>query len=63
MATDTYLISMALLGSIMVYPAGRMAYVDALFLSTGAVTQSGLNTWVCHVGWWSNNTHECIESI
>ncbi|KAF2702990.1 high affinity potassium transport protein [Pleomassaria siparia CBS 279.74] len=40
----TYLISMTLLGSIIIYPASNMAYIDALFFSSGAATQSGLNT-------------------
>ncbi|KAF2467846.1 uncharacterized protein BDR25DRAFT_305303 [Lindgomyces ingoldianus] len=35
---------MALLGSILLYPAGRMSYIDALFFASGATTQSGLNT-------------------
>ncbi|ORY19287.1 cation transport protein-domain-containing protein [Clohesyomyces aquaticus] len=39
-----YLVGMALLGSILLYPAGGMAYVDALFFASGAATQSGLNT-------------------
>lgn len=41
---DTYIITMALLGSVLIYPAGDMAYVDALFFGSGAATQSGLNT-------------------
>ncbi|KAF2789695.1 high affinity potassium transport protein [Melanomma pulvis-pyrius CBS 109.77] len=40
----TYLICMTLIGSILLYPAGDMAYIDALFFSSGAATQSGLNT-------------------
>ncbi|KAF2276492.1 potassium transport protein TRK1/TRK2 [Westerdykella ornata] len=40
----TYIIGMALLGSIIIYPAGNMAYIDALFFASGAATQSGLNT-------------------
>ncbi|KAF2179863.1 potassium transport protein TRK1/TRK2 [Zopfia rhizophila CBS 207.26] len=35
---------MALLGSILLYPAGEMTYIDALFFASGAATQSGLNT-------------------
>ncbi|KAI3281815.1 hypothetical protein DTO002I6_9652 [Penicillium roqueforti] len=40
----TYIITWALIGSIIVYPGGGIAYTDALFLSVGAATQSGLNT-------------------
>ncbi|KAF2725198.1 potassium transport protein TRK1/TRK2 [Polychaeton citri CBS 116435] len=39
-----YMIGMSLVGSIMLYPAGLMPYIDALFFSSGAATQSGLNT-------------------
>lgn len=35
---------MTLFGSILLYPAGEVAYVDALFFASGAATQSGLNT-------------------
>jgi hypothetical protein len=35
---------MSIIGSILLYPAGGMAYVDALFFASGAATQSGLNT-------------------
>ncbi|KAJ6168006.1 hypothetical protein N7497_000849 [Penicillium chrysogenum] len=40
----TYIITWALIGSIIVYSGGGIAYTDALFLSVGAATQSGLNT-------------------
>lgn len=40
----TYLILWAIVGSIVVYPGSNMAYIDALFFSAGAATQSGLNT-------------------
>jgi Trk-type K+ transport system membrane component len=40
----TYIISWALIGSVIVYPGSEIAYIDALFLSAGAATQSGLNT-------------------
>ncbi|KAJ9482827.1 hypothetical protein VN97_g10600 [Penicillium thymicola] len=40
----TYIITWALIGSIVVYSGGGIAYTDALFLSVGAATQSGLNT-------------------
>ena len=35
---------MSIFGSICLYPRGGIAYIDALFLSSGAATQSGLNT-------------------
>lgn len=41
---DLYLIGITILGSILLYPAGNMRYIDALFFSAGAATQSGLNT-------------------
>ena len=37
---------MTILGSILIYPAGGIAYIDALFLSSGGATQSGLNPYV-----------------
>lgn len=40
----TYIITWALIGSVIVYPSGGIAYIDALFLSVSAATQSGLNT-------------------
>lgn len=39
-----YIISMGLITSVIVYPGSSLAYVDALFFSAGAATQSGLNT-------------------
>ncbi|KAF2196523.1 potassium transport protein TRK1/TRK2 [Delitschia confertaspora ATCC 74209] len=39
-----YLVGWTLVGSIMLYPAGGMAYIDALFFASGSATQSGLNT-------------------
>ncbi|KAL2201446.1 cation transport protein-domain-containing protein [Corynascus similis CBS 632.67] len=41
-----YIIGMAIIGSVIVYGAGRgnIAYVDALFLASCASTQAGLNT-------------------
>ncbi|AAS53156.2 AFL218Cp [Eremothecium gossypii ATCC 10895] len=39
-----YIITMALLCSILVYPVKNAAYIDVLFLSAGAATQGGLNT-------------------
>ncbi|KAF1951633.1 hypothetical protein CC80DRAFT_424490 [Byssothecium circinans] len=40
----TYLISMTMLGSVILYGGNNMAYVDALFFASGSSTQSGLNT-------------------
>lgn len=40
----TYIISWALLGSVIVYAQGNIDYTDALFQAAGAATQSGLNT-------------------
>jgi hypothetical protein len=40
----TYIISWVIIGSVIVYPGSEIAYIDALFLSAGAATQSGLNT-------------------
>jgi Cation transport protein len=40
----SYLILWAIVGSVVVYPGSNMAYIDALFFSSGAATQSGLNT-------------------
>ncbi|EME81574.1 uncharacterized protein MYCFIDRAFT_107046, partial [Pseudocercospora fijiensis CIRAD86] len=39
-----YMVGMTILGSIMLYPAGLMDYIDALFFAAGMATQSGLNT-------------------
>ena len=39
-----YMIGLTIVGSILLYPAGGMAYIDALFFAAGAATQSGLNT-------------------
>ncbi|KAJ5512070.1 hypothetical protein N7463_001622 [Penicillium fimorum] len=39
-----YIISWAIIGSVIVYPGGNIDYIDALFQSAGAATQSGLNT-------------------
>ncbi|KAI9726097.1 MAG: low affinity potassium transporter [Chrysothrix sp. TS-e1954] len=39
-----YIISIALIGSVIIYGSKNMAYVDALFFGCGAATQSGLNT-------------------
>jgi hypothetical protein len=37
---------MALIGSVILYPAKNMDYIDALFFASGGATQSGLNTYV-----------------
>ncbi|KAL3463638.1 cation transport protein-domain-containing protein [Aspergillus heterothallicus] len=39
-----YIISIALLSSIIIYPGNDLKYIDALFFAAGAATQSGLNT-------------------
>ncbi|KAF2153961.1 potassium transport protein TRK1/TRK2 [Myriangium duriaei CBS 260.36] len=39
-----YLISLTIIGSILLYPAGLLKYIDAIFFAAGAATQSGLNT-------------------
>lgn len=41
-----YLIGLSILSSVIIYPLKNMAYIDALFFSSGAATQSGLNTFV-----------------
>jgi hypothetical protein len=40
------MIIMTLIGSILLYPAGGLQYIDALFFAAGSSTQSGLNTLV-----------------
>jgi len=42
---DTYMVGLAIAGSIMLYPGG-LDYIDSLFFAAGAATQSGLNTFV-----------------
>lgn len=39
-----YMIVMTIIASIMLYPAGNLDYIDALFFAAGSCTQSGLNT-------------------
>ncbi|KAL2788843.1 cation transport protein-domain-containing protein [Aspergillus keveii] len=39
-----YIISVALISSIIIYPGNDLKYIDALFFAAGAATQSGLNT-------------------
>ena len=39
-----YMISMAIVGSVILYGSGFIPYIDALFFAAGASTQSGLNT-------------------
>lgn len=41
---DFWVVMLAIIGSILLYPAGGMQYIDALFFASGACTQSGLNT-------------------
>lgn len=38
------MIFMTIIGSILLFPAGGLRYIDALFFAAGAATQSGLNT-------------------
>jgi hypothetical protein len=38
------ILGFTILGSVIIYPGGNVAYIDALFFSAGAATQSGLNT-------------------
>ncbi|KAJ5586689.1 uncharacterized protein N7459_002454 [Penicillium hispanicum] len=40
----TYIIVWAIIGSVILYPGSEISYIDALFQSAGAATQSGLNT-------------------
>ena len=42
--TDLYILGLSILGSILLYPGGKIAYIDTLFFACGAATQSGLNT-------------------
>lgn len=44
--TDTYLLALTIIGSVVLFGAGNMAYIDALFFASGCATQSGLNTYV-----------------
>ncbi|EPX72753.1 uncharacterized protein SOCG_00515 [Schizosaccharomyces octosporus yFS286] len=39
-----YILGMVILNSIILYASGRLPYIDALFLASGAVTQSGIPT-------------------
>ncbi|KAK4565714.1 low affinity potassium transporter [Recurvomyces mirabilis] len=39
-----YILGWALIGSIIVFPGGGLSYIDALFFTSGAATQAGLNT-------------------
>lgn len=39
-----YVLSWAIIGSVIIYPGGPLHYIDALFFASGAATQSGLNT-------------------
>lgn len=38
------MIFMTIIGSILLFPAGNLRYIDALFFAAGSATQSGLNT-------------------
>ncbi|TVY41475.1 Low-affinity potassium transport protein [Lachnellula subtilissima] len=39
-----WIIGMVIFGSICLYPVKNITYIDALFIASGAATQSGLNT-------------------
>ncbi|CAO2647383.1 Nn.00g083050.m01.CDS01 [Neocucurbitaria sp. VM-36] len=39
-----YIVTWALVGSVILYGNGRIDYIDALFFASGSATQSGLNT-------------------
>ncbi|MCJ1403412.1 low affinity potassium transporter [Xylographa trunciseda] len=39
-----YIIGLTIITSILMYPAGGLAYIDAFLFASGAATQSGLNT-------------------
>ena len=41
---DVYIITSALVGSLLIYAGGNISYIDSLFFATGACTQAGLNT-------------------
>lgn len=45
-SADLYIMSLTIVGSILIYPAGNLDYIDALFFGSGCATQSGLNTLV-----------------
>jgi hypothetical protein len=40
---DIYIISSSLIGSLLIFVGGGIAYIDALFFASGACTQAGLN--------------------
>ncbi|PYH49842.1 potassium ion transporter [Aspergillus saccharolyticus JOP 1030-1] len=40
----TYIITMTILTSVIIFPGSSLSYINAIFLSTSATTQSGLNT-------------------
>jgi Cation transport protein len=42
--SDFWIMGLTIFGSILLYPMGNLAYIDALFFASGACTQSGLNT-------------------
>ena len=39
-----YMLGLTFFGSIILFPGGNLAYIDALFFASGTATQSGLNT-------------------
>lgn len=44
--TDTYILALTIIGSVIFYGSGNLDYIDALFFASGCATQSGLNTYV-----------------
>ncbi|PWW71838.1 hypothetical protein C7212DRAFT_231019 [Tuber magnatum] len=40
----SYIVGMAVIGSVIIYPYKNVRYIDALFFASGGATQSGLNT-------------------
>ena len=38
------MVGLIIICSVMIYPAGGLRYIDALFFAAGTTTQSGLNT-------------------
>ena len=40
---DLYIISCVLIGSLLIFAGGNIAYIDALFFAGGSCTGAGLN--------------------
>lgn len=41
---DVYIISSVIIGSLLIFAGGNIAYIDALVFAGGACTGAGLNT-------------------